>query len=217
MLQNGRIKGLIFDCYKTLIDIITDESSWEVNNELSRWLLYHGVRIEPNKLKETYKWKVIDKLGNSNQPYPEIRIEEIFAEICRENAYQFIDPFWLGFETAKTFRSLSIRKLEVYPKSLKLLEKYHYIPKCIVSNAQRVFTEPELRFLGLYDRFNFVIISSDHGIRKPDTRLFKMAQDGLNLYPWEILAIGDTPENDIYPAQSLGMNGMHINDAWKFI
>jgi putative hydrolase of the HAD superfamily len=59
-------------------------------------------------------------------------------------------------------------------------------------------------------------MSSDHRIKKPDTRLFKMALDGLGLEPWEVLSIGDTPENDIYPPQSLGMNAMHVRDAWRY-
>jgi putative hydrolase of the HAD superfamily len=117
---------------------------------------------------------------------------------------------------AKVFRTASLKKLEAYPQSLRLLEKYRNVPKCIVSNAQRVFTEQELRFLGLYDRFNFVIMSSDHRIKKPDIRLFRMALDGLRLEPWEVLSIGDTPETDIYPPQSLGMNAMHIRNAWRY-
>lgn len=216
MLQNGKIKGLIFDCYKTLIDIRTDEKSRETNERLSRWLLYQGVRIEPDRLREEYRRKVIQRLGSSGHQHPDIRIEEIFAEICAENAFREIDPKWLGVETARTFRTTSLRKLEAYPQSLRLLEKYRNVPKCIVSNAQRVFTEQELRFLNLYDQFNFVILSSDHRIKKPDTRLFKLALDQLGLEPWEVLSIGDTPENDIYPPQSLGMNAMHIREAWKY-
>ena len=45
MLQNGKIKGLIFDCYKTLIDIRTDERRRDTNERVSKWLLYNGVRI----------------------------------------------------------------------------------------------------------------------------------------------------------------------------
>ncbi len=59
-------------------------------------------------------------------------------------------------------------------------------------------------------------MSSDHCIKKPDTRLFKLALDRLGLEPWEVLSIGDTPENDIYPPQSLGMNAIHIWEAWKY-
>lgn len=216
MLQNGKIKCLIFDCYKTLIDIKTDEKSRETNHRVSQWLLYHGVKIEPERLREEYKWKVIARLGNSGQQHPDIRVEEVFDEICRENAFREIDSYWLGIEAAKVFRTASLRKLEVYPQSLRLLEKYRNVPKCIVSNAQRVFTEEELRFFGLYNRFDFVIMSSDHRIKKPDLRLFKMVLDHFGFKPWEILSIGDTPENDIYPPQSLGMNAMHIHEAWKY-
>lgn len=123
MLQNGKIKGLIFDCYKTLIDIKTDERSRETNERVSKWLLYQGVRIESERLREEYKWKIIGRLGNSGQQHPDIRIEEIFAEICAENAFKEIDPYWLGIETAKVFRTASIRKLEAYPQSLRLLKK----------------------------------------------------------------------------------------------
>lgn len=38
MLQR-KIKGLIFDCHKTL-DIKTDEGSRETNERVSQWLLY---------------------------------------------------------------------------------------------------------------------------------------------------------------------------------
>jgi putative hydrolase of the HAD superfamily len=58
-------------------------------------------------------------------------------------------------------------------------------------------------------------MSSDYYIKKPDSRLFKMALDKLGLEPCEVLPIGDTPENDIYPPQSLGMNAMLISDARK--
>jgi len=43
-----------------------------------------------------------------------------------------------------------------------------------------------------------------------------MALDGLGLEPWEVLAIGYTPENDICPPLSVGMNTMHIRKAWKY-
>jgi putative hydrolase of the HAD superfamily len=213
MLQNGKIKGLIFDCYKNLIHIRVDERSWETNKRVSDWLLYNGVRISSDRLKEEYKWKVMGRLGNSDQKHPDIRIEEIFAEICTDYAFKKIDPYWLGIETAKAFRTASLRKMKVYPQSLRLLDKYRSVPKCIFSKAQRVFTEQERRFFSLYDRFNFTIMPSDHYIKKTDPRLFKMSLDRLGLKPWEVLSIGDTPENDIYPLQSLGMNAMLISDA----
>ena len=85
MLQNGKIKGLIFDCYKTLIDIKTDEGSRETNERVSKWLLYQGVRIEPDRLREEYRWKVIGRLGNSGQTAPGYPYRRNFCrDLCRK-------------------------------------------------------------------------------------------------------------------------------------
>lgn len=43
-----------------------------------------------------------------------------------------------------------------------------------------------------------------------------MALDRLGLQLREVLSIGDTPENDIYAPQSLGMNTIHIRDDWIY-
>ena len=85
----------------------------------------------------------------------------------------------------------------------------------ILSNGQRVFSEFELRYFGIYDLFKVVIFSSDFGHKKPDPRIFIEATKRLNLEPEEILSIGDNLENDIVPSTKLGMKAMHIEEAWK--
>lgn len=215
--ESCQIKGVIFDCYQTLIDIHTEEYSLETNNFVSRWLAYQGVKIEPNKLWDTYMFKVKDRLEHSKEIYPEVRVEEIFAEICRENSVWKIDENQLGVETSRVFRAASIRKLHPFPQSIKLIEHYIHVPKCIISNGQRVFSELELRFFGLYDYFDFVIFSSDVGYQKPDRRLFMTAlkKMGLELEPKCVMSIGDSYENEILPAKKLGIRSMNIEDAWE--
>jgi len=93
--------------------------------------------------------KVNDRMKYSAEQYPEIKVEEIFTEICKEHAIWKIDSNKLGVEASKAFRAASIRKLRVFPQSIKIIEHYANVPKCIVSNGQRVFSELELRFLGL--------------------------------------------------------------------
>ena len=89
-------------------------------------------------------------------------------------------------------------------------------PLGIVSNGQRVFSELELKHLGLHDYFKFIIFSSDFGYKKPDARIFLAGAQYLGLRPKEILYIGDSYENDINPSRGLGMKAMHINDARKY-
>ncbi|TGC10632.1 HAD family hydrolase [Methanolobus halotolerans] len=217
MSGNNQIKGLIFDCYGTLIDIKTDENSPYTYDAVSKWLQYHGVKIGPDTLKENYFRKVKAKMAQSDEKCPEIKIEEIFADICSENSIWDINTIELGIETSKVFRSASLRKLEIFQESVAVLVKHFYMPKCIVSNGQRVFSEQELRFLGLYDHFDFIVFSSDLGYKKPDHRLFKYAMERLGLEPHQLLSLGDTLENDIIPPQELGMRSMHIKEAWEFM
>lgn len=215
--ESCHIKGVIFDCYQTLIDIHTEEHRIETYETVSSWLAYHGVKIKPEKLWDTYIFKVQEKMEESKEIYPEVRVEEIFAEICQENAIWKIEEKSLGIETSRVFRAASIRKLRPFPQSIKLIEHCINIPKCIISNGQRVFSELELRFLGLYDYFDFVIFSSDVGYKKPDLRLFMTAlkRMELELEPKCVISLGDSYENEILPARKLGMRAMAIEEAWK--
>ncbi len=215
--ESCQVKGIIFDCYQTLIDIHTEEHNLITHEVVSAWLAYQGVRIKPEKLWGTYMFKVRDRMQHSKETYPEVRVEEIFAEICRENSIWKINEKILGIETSRVFRAASIRKLHLFPHTIKLIDHYINIPKCIVSNGQRVFSELELRFLGLYDYFDFVIFSSDVGYQKPDLRLFMTAlkRMGLELEPKHVMSIGDSYENELIPARKLGMCSMHIEEAWK--
>jgi putative hydrolase of the HAD superfamily len=214
MFESSGIKGMIFDLYGTLIDIRTDEDDFYTYDTVSKWLQYKGVKIDPEVLKSEYHSKIADRMAVSKEQYPEVRVEEIFAEICNENAIWKSDTTYLGIETSKVFRSASLRRMRPFEESLKILLRYKDIPKCLVSNGQRVFSEKELRFLGLYEYFDHVIFSSDVRYKKPDHRIFKIALDRLKLKPDEVLSIGDTMENDVITPREIGMEAMHVYDAW---
>ena len=217
VFKGCQIKGVIFDCYQTLIDIHTEEHDRDTHKFLSSWLNYHGVRISPDELWDTYLFKVNDRMKHSAEQHPEIKVEEIFAEICKEHAVWKIDSKKLGVAASKAFRAASIRRLRVFPQTIQLIEHYANVPKCIVSNGQRIFSELELRFLGLHDYFDFVIFSSDVGFQKPDLRMFTNAirRMGLENEPMSIISIGDNYDNELAPAEKLGMHAMHIEEAWR--
>lgn len=162
-------------------------------------------------------FKVSDGMKHSKEIHPEVKLEEIFTEICSENAVWKIDERQLGIETTRVFRAASIRKLQLFPQTIELIAHFMSVPKCIVSNGQRVFSELELRFLGLYYYFDFILFSSDVGYQKPDLRLFMTALNrmGLELEPKCVLSIGNSYESEIIPARKLGMHSMYIEEAWK--
>ena len=171
------VKGVMFDCYKTLIDIKTDEKDLKTYEHVSRWLTYHGVNISPHDLMNEYRWRCKEELERRGEWHSELKVEDIFSKICRQHASWPINDITIGIEAARLFRAASVRRLRPFPQSVRLLEKLKGYPLGIVSNGQRVFSEQELRHLGLYNYFNFVIFSSDFGIRSRIPGYLKQEQE----------------------------------------
>lgn len=209
------VAGVLFDCYGTLIDVLTDEREIATYRSLSRWLLYQGVRIEPKDLRDLYTGRVGEALERTGERHPEVKVEEVFAGICAEYAVWESDTERLGVETARAFRAASLRCLGIIERSKRLLDIFSTKRTGVVSNGQRVFSEREMRVLGLYGRSGFVVFSSDLGYRKPDPRVYAAALERMGLSAPEVLFIGDNPENDVDAPRGLGMQALHVEEAWR--
>jgi putative hydrolase of the HAD superfamily len=65
----------------------------------------------------------------------------------------------------------------------------------VVSNFHRDL-RPAIAAHGLADYVDAVVISSEHGFQKPDTRMFTMALDLLGVEASDALMVGDWAPND---------------------
>ena len=50
-----------------------------------------------------------------------------------------------------------------------------------------------------------MIVSGDHGFRKPDQRLFAMTLEAMQLQPEEVLFVGNDMYRDVFGAQQFGL------------
>jgi len=57
-------------------------------------------------------------------------------------------------------------------------------------------------------QFEFILASSDYGLRKPDARLFQVALEKADLKPEEVWFCGDTYDKDIIGARTVGMTAV---------
>lgn len=64
---------------------------------------------------------------------------------------------------------------------------------------------------GLPERFSFLVFSQDHGIEKPDRRLFEIALTQAGCVPQELLHVGDSLRNDVAGAQGAGVRSVWLN------
>lgn len=215
-------RNYVFDLYGTLVDIDVDETDKRLWEHMRRFYGYYGAVYEVEELHQAYLDSVRDKNERSEkeyavrygrESYPEILYEEVFAELYTDKG---ITPDGqLVLHTAQMFRACSVRSIRLYAHAKELLEALKAAGKKVylLSNAQRIFTEYEMRYLGIYDLFDGVQISSDHGCKKPDARFFRILLDRYALKPEESLMIGNNRYDDIMGAAGVGMDSFYIHSA----
>lgn len=101
----------------------------------------------------------------------------------------------------------------VYPEAescLCELGKHYKIG--IIAN-QNLGSKERLDKLGLLKYIDLVIASAEEGVAKPDLRIFQIALDRANCKPEEAVMVGDRLDNDIIPANKIGMKTIWIKQG----
>lgn len=102
----------------------------------------------------------------------------------------------------------------VYPEAengLSELSKHYKIG--IIAN-QNLGSEERLDKLGLLKYIDLVIASADEGVAKPDLRIFQIALARADCKPEEAVMVGDRIDNDIIPANKIGMKTVWIRQGF---
>ena len=199
------IKGLLFDLNGTLIDIYTSESDENIYRTLSNFFDYYGIKIPPSILKEEYFTILRRQKNESSEEFPEFDVVKLFAEIIRKYGSHVKNP--PSPECAATiFRAAGRYKLELYDGVVCTLEKISKSYRIgAISDGQKIWAESEFKSVGLEKFFHFSVISSVHGYRKPDQRMFAMALEKMHLHPHEVIFVGNDMFRDIFGAHAAGM------------
>ena len=199
------IEAVIFDLYGTLVDIWTDEHDIAVYFTLCKVLNYYDIRYEPEELAARYQEYAAAQLLEHPGPYGEIDVFLVFEEILAEGLGASPERS-LVIWVARLFRALSRRRLRLFPDTLpalKELQKTYNLG--LVTDAQWVFSEPEIRFLGLERFFETVVLSSRYYVRKPAPQIYTHALRALRLNPSQALYVGNDPREDVPGPQAIGM------------
>ncbi len=212
-----RFTDCVFDLYGTLVDIRTDERSPALWRELAAWYARRGADWRPEELEAAYFAAVRDKeksltvlRSDSHEAHPEIRLEEVFLELFRRKGVSAGLP--LAVDAGERFRALSMDYIRLYPGAPELLARLRANGQrlWLLSNAQAIFTEYELRTLGLEDKFDGVYLSSDYGVKKPDRRFFDILLNGEGIDPARAVMIGNDGLCDIAGAKAAGLATVYI-------
>ena len=102
----------------------------------------------------------------------------------------------------------------VYPEAKNCLSELSKHYKIGIIANQNLGSEERLEKLGLLKYIDLVITSAEEGVAKPDLRIFQIALDRANCKPEEAVMVGDRIDNDIIPANKIGMKTVWIRQGF---
>ena len=211
----------VFDLYGTLVDIHTDEEDMQVWEKLQLFYGYYGAAYKPKELKLAYGKLVKGKEKNlkstlekdpkySHEASPEIEITEVFLELFKSKGVEADEA--LAIHAGQFFRVLTTEYVKLYKGTEKMLQRLREADKKVylLSNAQHIFTEYEMRTMDIVKYFDGILISSDYKTKKPDKRFFDILLEQYEIDPKKALFVGNDSRSDIAGAKDVGMDTFYI-------
>jgi putative hydrolase of the HAD superfamily len=109
-------------------------------------------------------------------------------------------------------RGISRHRLGLYPHAREVLDALRgRYPLALVTDAQSTYARGELHRVGLLDYFDPIVVSGDHGYRKPDRRLFQSALDRMAVAAENALYVGNDMHRDIFGAREAGLKTVMLD------
>ena len=205
-------KNYVFDLYGTLIDINTNENSAHLWKKLQEFYSFYGAVYAPGELKKEF-FRICNEEEKKlkGYDYPEIKIEKVFKKLFLNRGVK-MDAKTCRL-TGQFFRIYSTKYIKLYDGTLEILECLKKKGKKIylLSNAQQIFTEYEMKALGIYDYFDGIVFSSDASCRKPSTKFYNILFEMYKLDKKDSVMIGNDWKSDIEGAKKFGIDSVYIH------
>ncbi|MCI5648994.1 MAG: HAD family hydrolase [Fusicatenibacter sp.] len=209
-------QNYIFDLYGTLVDIHTNEQKAYLWKKMACFYGMKGASYEHREMKKRYhelvrekEKEALNRCGRESGA-PEIQIGEVFRQMYEEKGVCVSDEEIA--DTARIFRAISLERLTLFEGTAELLDAIHAAGKkaYLLSNAQALFTAPEIRMLGLDQKLDGILLSSDAGVKKPDPEFYRMLLESYHLSPVESVMTGNDDQADCHGASAVGMDSIYI-------
>ena len=209
-------KWIFFDLDDTLFDfskasLISLHRLWDETSEIRERFADLNDFLESYHVNNKHMWE----LHESGQ---------ITADFLKGERFRLtIAPERKDFEILKLSRDLNDRYLSHLGEcnvptegAKEILQEFS--PKCLIGILTNGFTEVQyrkIRTTGLDRYIQRMVISDEIGIQKPDSRLFRHAEQATGASPESTIMIGDNPDNDIQGALNAGWNAIYFNRKQK--
>src|SRR5450755_3182867 len=206
------IRSVVFDANGTLVRIQTEDDMEQIFRSVAHFLTYQGIDLCREQVRDLYFRILKEQQQSSPERHPEFDAVGIWRSIIDEHLTDFTRALPLAkldqmpLFLAEMSRGISRHRLGLYPHVREVLdvlrERY---PLAVVTDAQSAHARGELHQVGLLDYFDPIVVSGDHGYRKPGRRLFQLALDGMRVAAENALYVGNDMYRDIFGAREAGM------------
>jgi putative hydrolase of the HAD superfamily len=180
-------------------------------------LTYQGIDLHRHQVRDRYFELLQQQQQASPEEHPEFDAVAIWRSIVQEHQTEFTRALppekleQLPLFLAELYRGISRWRLRPSPHVREVLEvlreRYRL---AVVTDAQSAYARGELHKVGLLDYFDPIVVSGDHGYRKPDRRLFQLALDQMGVAAEHALYVGNDMHRDIFGAQQAGMTTVKV-------
>jgi putative hydrolase of the HAD superfamily len=211
------IRAVAFDVNGTLVRILTDDGMEQIFRSIAHFLTYQGIDLHRHQVRDLYFEHMKEQRQASPEEHPEFDAVGIWRSILQAHLTEFTRALpaekleQMPLFLAEMYRGISRCRLRLYPHVREVLdvlrERY---PLAAITDAQSAYARAELHKVGLLDYFDQIVVSGDHGYRKPDRRLFQLALDRMGVAAEHALYVGNDMHRDIFGAQEAGMTTVMV-------
>jgi len=196
-----RLKGILFDYGHTLVWFPKyEEAHLASAKNVQRILRDLGVSVEVSRVRALVESYVPRPNGTSVSAEEESRgiLMSAGAKNFEQNDLKrIINALWRPYIQNVRVRK-GVREALKYSKIMGL-------KLGIVANIWSGGMNPVLARLRIEEFFDTTVADMDVGFAKPDSRIFRLALDRLQLAPEQVIMVGDNPKTDMKGAHDLGM------------
>ncbi len=212
------IRAVIFDLNGTLVEILTEDGMDQIFRSAAHFLTYQGIELHRDQVRDLYFQIMKEQQQASAEQYPEFDAAGIWRSIIEAHRTDFTRALpaakldQMPLFLAEMTRGIARRRLGLYPYVREVLDVLRgRYPLAAITDGQSTYARGELHKVGLLGYFEPLIVSGDHGYRKPDPRLFQLALNGVGVPAGQALYVGNDMYHDIFGACRAGMKTVLVN------
>lgn len=210
------VSAILFDFGHTLMDFGRTEEALRgayttIRDRLVNWVEDRSPP-EVDELVERIADEIVRRVDHSyeQRTLEELDIIALFAEAFSGIGYSLPDE--LLREVAELDHDALVQSVRIESDTLETLEKLKVegYKLGLVSNVSQLpeLLHRDLKNLGIARMMDGVAFSSEIGVRKPHTQIFKHVLQQLGVSPSEAIFVGDRIVDDIAGAHGMGMRAV---------